>query len=94
MDHQHNPSNPGGAHGPALPLASNSVGAVSLCNCGVLTLHLSCFSVRLEPGAFQELHKLLGLALHELRIPAAARPELGASAAEAEPTISHGEALH
>lgn len=89
MDHQHS-SNPGGAHGPALPLASNGVGAVSLCPCGVLTLHLSCFSLRLEPGAFQELHKLLGLALGELRIPAAAAPERVSSAPEAQP----GEALH
>lgn len=93
MDHQHS-SNPGGAHGPALPLASNGVGAVSLCPCGVLTLHLSCFSLRLEPGAFQELHKLLGLALGELRPPATAAPEHIGITAEAQASSGPGEALH
>jgi len=91
LDHQHS-SNPGGAHGPALPLASNGVGAVSLCPCGVLTLHLSGFSLRLEPAAFQDLHKLLGLALGELRNPAAA--ERIGNTAEAQASSGQGEALH
>lgn len=58
-------------HGPVTLLASNGLGQVSACSCGVLTLTVSCVSLRLEPAAFAELAALV-LAAHRLQARAGA----------------------
>lgn len=43
-------------------LAASSVGDVTLCSCGALTLSLQYLSLRFEPAAFRELAALLARA--------------------------------
>ena len=56
----------GDTHGDAVTIARAQVGSVSVCACGVITLTLQYISLRLEPGAFRELHSLLGAAQRRL----------------------------
>lgn len=77
-------------HGTAVLIASNQIGTVTLCPCGVLTLNMSCVSVRLELAALRELGELVNGALQQL--------SGGASTAEVGdapvPTASKSSSVH
>ena len=53
-------------HGGAVTVARNAVGAVSVCQCGIVTLSLQYISLRLEPDAFGDLQALVNQARHRL----------------------------
>lgn len=58
-------------HGAAETIAVSQVGKVLLCPCGVLTLSMSCVSIRFELAALRDLCALLNSAVDRLEADAA-----------------------
>ncbi len=53
--------------GPATLANTEGLGSVTMCGCGVVSLHLRGISLRMELAAFHELEKMLCQARGELR---------------------------
>lgn len=48
------------------------LGSVTMCGCGVVSLHIAGITLRLEAGAFQQLEQMIGAASHALHAREAA----------------------
>lgn len=56
-------------HGPPIEIARNGLGAVELCACGTLTLHVQHLSLRIDGNAFRALAQLVDSARQRLDHP-------------------------
>jgi hypothetical protein len=55
------------------------LGSVTMCGCGVVSLHIAGVTLRLEAGAFQQLEQMLSSAAHALQAREAALNTMAAT---------------